>query len=184
MKLRRLIILACGGVLVVGAACGSDGGSKDSSDARGSTNEDTATTVAASASASTGDGCNTLTKADVEGVFGTGFSDVEDTTTSGTIICNLEREEPLTSAQYTIKPSSAYEYDATIDASTERGAKAQPVSGIGEKATRLVTENYGIKVVQVMAVKGDALFYVTVTQQEGDPQAKAEEFAKLLAGRL
>jgi hypothetical protein len=190
MKLRRLIILASGGLMLLGAACGGD--SDDSTDAVSTEGESAVTTTASADSgasggsgggAAAGKGCNTLDVGAIAGVFGGDFSAIEDTSTGGTIICGTQRGEPVTSVQYTIKPSSAGEYDATIEYSKKSGAKAESVSGIGEKATRLTTTQYGVTVIQVMATKGSALFYVTASGQE-NYATQAEQVARLLAEEL
>lgn len=189
MKLRRLIILASGGLMLLGAACGGD--SADSTDAVTSEGESSVTTAAAdsgssggsNADSAAGRGCDTLDVGAIAGVFGGDFSPLEDTSRSGTTICGTQRGEPVTSVQYTIKPTSAGEYDATVDYSKKSGAKAESVSGVGDKAVRLTTTQYGVTVIQVMATKGNALFYVTASGQESYA-TQAEQVAKLLAEEL
>ncbi|MDP1795326.1 MAG: hypothetical protein Q8K63_14405 [Acidimicrobiales bacterium] len=187
MKLRRLIILASGGLMLLGAACGGD--SKDSSDAV-NTGDDSSVTTAASAAgadnASSGssiENCEVIEVGAIAGVFGGEFTAMQDTSQGATIICNTQRGEPVTSVQYTIKPTSAGEYDPTIRYSKESGATAEPISGIGEKATRLTSKQHGVTVIQVIVAKGNALFYVTVSGQE-TYATQAEQVAKLLADNL
>lgn len=181
--LRRLIILASGGLLLLGSACGAD--KKDTS-SNASSDRDAAVTTVPSQSNATGsqiEDCDTIGADEVGGIFGGEFGGMQDSSQAGTQICTTQRGEPVTSVQYTIKPTSAGEYDATVEYSKKSGAEAQAVSGIGEKATRLTNKQYGVTVIQVMAVKGSALFYVTVSGQE-DYTSQAEQLARLLADAL
>jgi len=185
VNLRRwLAILAFGGVLLLGA-CG--GGSKhESSDAPSSQGDATTTTAgSASGAAAHGKACGEyLTKADVESQFGTGFGDAKDTSNQFAQICEFERQDPFATVQFVIKPTSAGEYDATVNASKGSGVDAQSVSGIGDKATQTITTKYGTTVVQVIAAKGNALFYITASSSGGSGGTQVNELAKLLANRL
>lgn len=183
--LRRLVILASGGLLMLGSACGGD--SSKSTNASSEGDAATVTTAATAAPNNSGgsqiENCDTIGADEVAGIFGGDFGAMQDSSQAGTRICTTQRGEPVTSAQYTIKPTSAGEYDATIEYSKKTGAKAESVSGIGEKATRLTNTQYGVTVIQVIAVKGSALFYVTVSGEE-NYTSQAEQLAKLLAEAL
>lgn len=185
MTLRRLGTLALSGVLLLGAACGDDDNdTQAASELAVPTTADDAAPAAASGSGDTG--CNVLSKSDIETSFGGSFGDIEDTSTAGTTICTAQRTDPFATVQFTIKPSSASEYDATIGYSKKTGkAKAEPVTGVGEKATMLTMETSGVVSVQVLAVKGSALFYTTATST--DPAATKTgslQLVKLFASRL
>ena len=185
MNLRSLAGLGIAAALLLGTACGGDDDNVDTA-ATNDTTEPTAAPAADGDKGGGGKGCQTLAKADIDAAFGVTFGEVEDTTTAGTTICNFEASDPPATFQYTIKPSSAGEYDATIEASKKRGATAKATSGVGDKAVVLTMENYGMKTTQVMAVKGSALFFTTAIHS-GDP-AKAEpasiELMKKLAAKL
>lgn len=182
--LRRLVILASGGLLLLGAACGSD--SKDSST---DATKDADTTVTTAASADNSDGassgvgvknCEDIGADDIAGVFGGEFSAMKDSSRNGAQICDTQRGDPVTAVQYTIKPNAGGEYDRTIDYAKESGATAESLSGVGDRASRLVTKQSGVTVIQVIAVKGSTLFYVTVSGTEEYP-TQTEQVAKLLA---
>lgn len=171
--------------MLLGAACGG-GDKKEDASVAASTDETTTTIAAAAPSGGElgGEGCDTLLKSDVEGAVGAGFSEVQDTSQPGTIMCGYQRTEPLTIINYTIKPAGAGEYEATVNYAVESGATKEDVSGIGEKAARLTTTRSGVTVVQTIFVKGSALMYSTVTAQDAAISvAAADDMAKLLAER-
>lgn len=186
--LRRLVILASGGLLLLGAACGG-GDSKDSSDAVSSEGDSSVTTSAAADSGESNssgagiDNCDVVEAGAVAGIWGGEFTPMQNTSQGATLICTTQRGEPVTSVQYVIKPTSAGEYDATIEYSKKSGAKAESVSGIGDKATRLTTTQHGVTVIQVMVVKGNALFYTMSSGEEAYP-TQTEQLAKLVADNL
>lgn len=191
MNLRSLGALGMAAALLLGTACGSDDdGGSDVDTASEGTTETTAASAAANDSggvSGSAKGCDLLAKADLDAAFGGSFGDAEDTSTAGTTMCNWSSQEPIIGFSYVIKPTSASEWDATLDASRKAGAKTKSISGIGDKAAVVRLDKYGQASFQIYVTKGSAFFFTTASAPEMDPgkvETASIDLAKKMNAKL
>ena len=187
MNLRSLGALGIAAALLVGTACGSDddGGSDVDAASEGTTETTAAGAPAGDAGGSSGGkkGCDLVTKADLDAAFGGSFGEADDTSTSGTTMCNWTSQEPIIGFSYVIKPTSASEWDATLAASKKAGATTKSLSGVGDKAAVVRLDKYGQASIQIYVTKGSAFFFTTASAAEIDP-SKVESASIELAKKM
>jgi hypothetical protein len=169
-------------VAVLGA-CGGGGGQDDEGAASVGTSETTAAEAPAEVAAAK-DGCEYLTKAQVEAAIGAAVGEPQDTSTPSVGLCNYDSPDPILSVNTRIEHSGAGNYDAT-NAATAEMLKVEPKSepGVGEKATWYFRNQMGVHQGQLTAAAGDALVTVTISGMDID-EPKAKAAAKTLAGQI